>query len=182
MNLCQRYDGVLFALEGPVRLNISEDISPQSLRHCSYYLSHNLMSGEMELLDVNLFLDPAPNDSSNVTGQKYIMEGVSGVVNDLSKVSTESLVGELKSRRDNPFSSTMLEGKEDNVFLREYQAGYYETHLRYDNNEEDTTFTPVRTFNDLEEATLYSQFHEFRGRPLSVIMHLVIKMDTDIGI
>lgn len=171
MNLYQRYDGVLFVSDFPVKYD-----KP------SVYLMYNLETGSFEIIDSISCTEPAPNDHTNVTGQKLILEKISGVVNDLSKVSTESLLEELKKRRDNPFSSVMLNGDEDNVFLREYQAGYYETYLRYDNNKEDIKFTPVRTFDNYEEATLYSQFHEFRGHPLSVIMHLVIKMEPDIGI
>lgn len=93
----------------------------------------------------------------NVTGQIHRMERVKDLNFQLSSVSTEQLIDELRSREDSPIHELDIKELESNIFSKDYIIGGVN---------EATRDTPkgvytIAVFDTPEQAESYFETHKF---------------------
>lgn len=109
----------------------------------------------------------------NQTGQQRRFEKVDSINFQVSSISTEQLMNELRQRKDSPIRDLDLEGAESRVFSRDYVCGipmYDEVHGRY-----LTNWVP---FDEPEEAKKYVRTHAMPGKVMKLFKRVLLEEDV----
>lgn len=98
-----------------------EDIAVDTETGKSLVVYRSMQDGVLYSRDAEDFVKEIPSDrEDNVTRQKYRFEPVGSINNFLSDVSTQGLMDELFSRKDNPLLDFDLDKLNDGVAFRRY--------------------------------------------------------------
>lgn len=112
---------------------------------------------EYEEPSCGVYSKPIANREDNVTGQHMRFERVKDLNFQLGSVSTEQLIGELRSRTDSPIHSLDIEGLMSNVFSIDYVVG-----VSYDNPEFSRGVEVICVCDTKEQANNYLSTHAHR--------------------
>lgn len=105
----------------------------------------------------------------NQTGQTHRFERVESINFQVSSISTEQLMNELRQRKDSPIRDLDLEGAESKVFMRDYVCGvprYSEALGNYLSN--------WVSFDEPEEAKKYVRTHTVPGKVVTKLFKRVL--------
>ena len=134
----------------------------------------SLQDGQVWIRPVSSFLEPVPEDKPNPTGQKMRFERISNFNNQLSAVSTESLISELFSRPDCPMEIKLFD--KDKLWRTEYLIGQFrERFISNDVVTEDFFFE--KCADTLEEAKV--KLEKTNNPNFSIVMRTHVKVDFD---
>ncbi len=110
--------------KGGLYLVLSVALSESTLEPTVVYMSLN---GDQKVWTRSQsdFTSPVPIGKNNPTGQKLRFEQVTDLKCTLETASTESLIEELRKRKDNPYADFDLEGMNDRVLRTEYSVSVW---------------------------------------------------------
>lgn len=108
----------------------------------------------------------------NQTGQTHRFERVESINFQVSSISTEQLMYELRQRKDSPIRDLDLEGAESRVFSRDYVCGvpmYDELHGKY--------LSKWVQFDSPEEAKKHIKKYSMPGKMIKLFRRVLLEED-----
>lgn len=109
----------------------------------------------------------------NRTGQKYRFQKVVSLDNEVKNISTESLINELRKRKDSPLQKLDIEGLSDLVFCTDYIVG----DKHYETKDYPRGVSTNASFTTEEEAKRYFETHKTLKDKTFVFKRTFIEVD-----
>lgn len=110
---------------------------------------------------------------NNRTGQKFRFQKIVSLDNEIRNMSTESLINELRKRKDSPFQKLDIEGISDLVFCTDYIVG----DKHYETKDFPKGVSTIASFTTEDEAKKYFETHKVLKDKTHVFKRTFIEVD-----
>ena len=127
--------------------------------------------------DLSDFESGVPQDRFNPTGQTKRFELVSNFRNQLSMASTNSLIEELRGRKDSPLSDLDLDGFNDRVVQKDYLVCQWSEPT--ENMPKGFLIMPLVAVDSIEKAKKFIENHPER---CSSRTKIIKRVNIDVGL
>lgn len=135
----------------------------------------SLKDGGVWTRPLDEFCSKVPDEKDSPTGQSLRFELVTDFNNQLSMVSTSSLIQELYSRDDNPLSIYPIEEVQSSVWREEYILGRFVT-VPTCNSSNYEDFEVLNVFATLEGARRFKADHGLLSQ-MTILRRVFVRVD-----